>query len=269
MTAPMKSTEHYVSRPDGQIYYFKTGHGEPLVFLHAAGLSGWSFRKVIDKFAEHFTCYNIDFPGFDHSDIPPKRYSIDENTTAILDVMESASIRETRIVGSHFGAMVAVHMAANYPERVKRLVLDGLGYWSRERGQAYFENGIKPRLTDVTSYDIPVVPFNTWEEAIKIIPGVDRERWKKSEEIKRKSRYWLSLTYEVITSYDTESTGPRVNVPTIIFYGDGDPVRFAADRAKEGIKGSIVKMVADSPGQVHINQPEEFVTQALPFLLNP
>lgn len=267
MTTPMKGTEHYVSRPDGKVYYFRTGHGEPLVFLHAAGLSGWSFRNVIDKFAEHFTCYNIDLPGFDHSDIPPRKYSIEEFTKAILDVMDSAGIKETYIVGAHSGAMVAVDMAANYPERVKKLVLDGLGYWSTERGQAYFESGIKPRLTDVTSYDIPVVPFNTFEEAIKSIPGVDRERWKKSEEIKRKSRYWLSLTYDVITSYNTEATGPKVKAPTMILYGDEDRVRFAAERAREGIKGSILKIISDSPGQAHVNQPEEFVTLALSFLL--
>lgn len=64
-----EDTGHYVSRKDGRVYYDKRGSGKPLIFLHAVGLSGWSWRRVIDSFAEHFTCYNIDLPGYDHSDV--------------------------------------------------------------------------------------------------------------------------------------------------------------------------------------------------------
>ena len=105
MASPDGSTDHYVSREDGSVYYAKLGQGEPLVFLHSVGLSGWSWRKVIGAFAQHFTCYNVDLPGFDHSDIPPRQYSVEDYTQAILDVLDSVGIARTSIVGNHTGAI--------------------------------------------------------------------------------------------------------------------------------------------------------------------
>ncbi len=264
---PIKGTEHYVSRPDGRVYYYKAGSGEPLIFLHGTGSSGWSWRNLIDKFAEHFTCYNIDAPGFDHSDIPPRKYSVDDYTKAILDLMDSAGIKEVNMVAAHTGAMVAVNMAATYPERVQKLVLDGLPFWNTERGEAYFASKIEPRFTDMTSYDIPVDPILSWEEAVKSNPNLNRELFEKREEIKRKSRHWSRLSLETFTSFDIEAIAPRVKVATLIINGDGDR-NFDEEGAKKAIKGSIHRVIPNSPGQSHEYQPEEFAKLALPFLLD-
>lgn len=267
MVTPTKGTEHYVSRSDGRVYYYKTGRGEPLVFLHGTGSSGWSWKNVTDKFSEHFTCYIIDSPGFDHSDIPPRKYSPDDYTMAIFDVIDSVGIKKTNMVAAHTGAMVAVNMAVTYPERVNKLVLDGLPYWNVERGQAFFETRIKPRFKDVTSYDIPVDPLLTWEEAVKSNPNMNRELFEKREDIKRKSRHWSRLSLEAFTSFDIEAVAPRVKAATLIINGDGDR-NFDEEGAKKGIKGSIHRVISQSPGQSHEYQPEEFVKIALPFLLD-
>ena len=63
MATATTRTEHYVSRPDGRVYYYKVGQGEPLVLLHNVELSSFIWEKVINTLAEHFTCYAIDMPG--------------------------------------------------------------------------------------------------------------------------------------------------------------------------------------------------------------
>lgn len=40
MTSALTKTEHYVSRGDGRVYYYKVGHGEPLLLLHCIGYRG-------------------------------------------------------------------------------------------------------------------------------------------------------------------------------------------------------------------------------------
>ena len=59
MTSTLMGTEHYVYRRDGRVYLRKIGGGEPLLFLHPVGSSGWSWRKVVDKFAKRFACYIV------------------------------------------------------------------------------------------------------------------------------------------------------------------------------------------------------------------
>ncbi len=262
-----EDTGHYVSRKDGRVYYDKRGSGKPLIFLHAVGLSGWSWRRVIDSFAEHFTCYNIDLPGYDHSDVPARQYIIEDFTDAIVDVMDSAGIAQTKIVGDHSGAMVAVDLARRYPQRVERMALDGMPYWSKEGGRAFFEKNFRPQHTDTTSYDIPVSPMWTYEEALVHYPSWDKELWTKREEIKSKSRLWIRLSQDANTGYDMQEAGPKVKTPTLLMYGAGDLRRFDGERAHEGIQGSTLKIFSESPGGVHDIMPEEFTRTAIQFLL--
>ena len=239
-----------------------------MTFLHAVGMSGWSWRKVVDKLAPHFTCYNVDMPGFDHSDIPPGRYSIEDYTRSVVDVLDSIGLEQTNFVADHTGSMVAVDLAGTYPHRVRKMVLDGLPYWNLERGRAYFERYFMPQHTDVTSFCIPVASLTTWEEAVaQSAVFEDRELWEKSEEIKRKSRLWIRLSQEANTSYDMEAAGPGVQSPTLLVYGEGDMSRYGGERATEGIKSSVLKVFPGAPRSAHQRRPEEFASLALDFLL--
>ena len=248
------------------------GRGEPAIFLHAADISGWTWRKVIPKLAEHITCYNIDMPGFDHSDVPPRKYSIEDFTQSVVDVMDSAGLKLTNIIADHTGSMVAVDLAGTHPHRVGKMVLDGLPYWDAEGGRAYFENSFVPRHTDLTSYDIHVEPMLTWEEAVARHPSnANREIWAKREEIKRKSRLWTRLCQEANTGYDVVEAGAKVRAPTLLIYGQSDMVRFSGEQARapapEAIKGSVLRVFPGAPGSAHQHDPEEFTRQALDFLL--
>ena len=275
MTTGLTRTEHYVPREDGKVYYQKVGRGEPLIFLHNMAGSGWAFRKVIDQLAAHFTCYNIDLPGYDHSDIPSRQYSIDDFTQAIVDVLDSLGIGRTDVLAAHTGATIAVALASQHPHRVRRMVLDGLPYWTKEVGQLLWEKVWLPQFTDKTSYDIPVSPLTTWEEAVKQNPDRNREVWEQMEEIQRRSRRWTALVAESMCNYDVEAASPKVTASTLLIYGEKDDLRRGEEKAKAAIKGSIHKVVvAKSSGAVvhsdspaHVDNPEELTKLALDFLL--
>ena len=209
-------------------------------------------------------------PGFDHSDVPPRKYSIQDFTQSIVDLMDSAGLQLTNIIADHTGSMVAVDLASTHPDRVGKMVLDGLPYWDAEGGRAYFENSFVPRHTDLTSYDIAVEPMLTWEAAVARHPSnANREIWAKREEIKRKSRLWTRLCQEANTGYDMVEAGPKVRAPTLVIYGQSDVVRFSGERAPapEGIKGCVLRVFPGVPGSAHQHDPEEFTRQALDFLL--
>ena len=267
MASALTRTEHYVSRKDGRVYYVQVGQGEPLLLLHPVGRSGWSWRRIIDRFAEHFTCYNVDLPGYDHSDIPPRQYSVEDYVQAIMDVLVSARISQTSLLGSHGGAMIAAVMSATYPDRVRKMVLDGVPYWNREGGRTYFDKLVSAGFTDTTSYDRPVPPLTSWEEASAKDPLLTRELWQKDEEIKQKSRYWSRLSFESICDYDMTAIGPRVKAPSLILNGDGEPIGFSEKEAEKGIAGTTLKVIEGSPGAVYEHKPDEFTKLALDFLL--
>ncbi|MBI2165493.1 MAG: alpha/beta hydrolase [Chloroflexi bacterium] len=265
MVATLQGTDHYVYRPDGQVYYYKVGKGEPLILLHNFGFSGFMWRKMIDKLAQHFTCYNVDLPGWDHSQIPRRKYMVPDFTRAVLDVMDIAGIRSTDILAHAGGAMVALDLAANYPDRVKKLVLDGLPYWDLEHGRIIWERTFVPQFTDTTAYSVPVHSLTTWEQAVKANPNLDREHWEKNEAIKRRSRRWTRTGYWALSNYDNQAMGPKVKAPTLLIYGERSPHRRVEQVAHETIKGSALAVV---PGVVFaFDRPEELTKLTLDFLL--
>ena len=268
MATALLGTEHYIYRKDGKLYVYQVGGGEPVVFLHAVGGSGWSWRKVVDQVARHFACYVVDMPGYDHSDIPPRQYSMEDYADAILDVLDGIGLEKTNIVSTRTGAIVTTILAARHPERVKRLVIDGLPYWDKERGQIVWERFFKPQFTDTTSYHLPVAPISTWEEDKAKNPRLEREEWEKSDSIRRRSRLWSRLTQEKNSGFDVTSVGPDVKAPTLLIYGDGDPLRRGQARASEDIKGSIVEVIPDCPTLSPANQhhPDKVAERAIEFL---
>ncbi|MBI2166319.1 MAG: alpha/beta hydrolase [Chloroflexi bacterium] len=275
MTAEVKRTDDYVFqpadyvwRPDGGVHYSKVGRGDPLILLHNFELSSFIWRRVIDKFAEHFTCYRIDLPGHGYSDIPPRKYAMNDYAKAIIDVMDKLGIPKADIVASHGGCLAGVEMAVSYPQRVKKIVFDGVPYWNKERGRAVFEGWWKPMFTDTTWCDIPVIPVRTWEEVVKRNPNspfMDREHFEESEAVARKSRRWIRLSFESLTSYDVEEAGPKIKAPVLMINGEKDMLRRGEKRALEGIKGSVLKVVEGV--RPHWNRPDEFAKLTLDFLL--
>lgn len=275
-----KGTDHYVARQEGgRVCCYKVGQGRPLVFVPSG--SGRSLRESADKLAHHFTCYVLDLPGYDHSDIPrswlaTRKWAIGDYSAAILEVLDILGIKECSLVGDHTGAMVALDIAAYHPERVEKLVLDSLPCWDMLRGQTVWERFYKPQLTDVASYDVPVPPLLLpWEKAREKDHGLSREEWKLNDELNRRDRRWHREHMYANAHFDVEALGPRVGVPTLLVYGERDGLRRGEQRAHEGIKGSILRVIPDCPpegvatGGVHRFKPDEFTRLVLDFLLSP
>jgi pimeloyl-ACP methyl ester carboxylesterase len=244
------------------------GNGDLTLFIHALGQRGSTWGKVIDQCAKHLTCFNLDLPGFYRSDIPPRQYSVEDYVKAILDVMDEIGSDRLNLVGDHTGSLLALVLASNHPDRVNKLVLDGLPYWNKEQGKALWEKFFLPMFTDKASYHLPVLPLSTWREAKESNPELQRKEWQKADEIRRRSRLWSRMSLEAISKYDSTSDGPNIDQPTLLIYGDGDKVRRTETQAHKDIKRSVLKVIPESPGPVGRYQPDTFAKLVVEFLSN-
>jgi pimeloyl-ACP methyl ester carboxylesterase len=127
-----------------RLHYRISGTGEPLVFVHGLGSSSQDWSRQVDAFADSYRVITFDVRGHGQSDKPEGPYSIPlfaEDTAALLWALEAAP---ANIVGLSMGGMIALQLALDAPDLVKRLVvvnstpeaeLDSLRdrwiYWSR------------------------------------------------------------------------------------------------------------------------------------------
>jgi pimeloyl-ACP methyl ester carboxylesterase len=98
---------------------------ESVVFVHGTGMDHTVWVLPARYFARHgFNVLATDLPGHGRSEGPPPE-TIEAMSDAVLAAMDSAKIRTAALVGHSMGSLVALALAARYPERTRSLALIG------------------------------------------------------------------------------------------------------------------------------------------------
>ena len=123
--------ERTVSVRDGklQISVLEGGQGEPLVFIHGAGsLPGWA--PFLDRLASEFRVYAPYHPGVGESTGLEHLDDVWDLVLFYEELLDALSLQSTFLVGHSYGGMIAAELAAQCPQRIRRLALVcSLGLW--------------------------------------------------------------------------------------------------------------------------------------------
>ncbi len=123
-------TSKILKTANGKLHYHEAGEGDPLVLLHGSGpgVSGWgNFAGNVGVFAEKFRTLILDLPGFGGSEITDGHPMLDA-PAAVVSFLDELGIERADILGNSMGGWVGADVAANHPDRVKRLAsIGGVG----------------------------------------------------------------------------------------------------------------------------------------------
>lgn len=103
-----------------QLNLEQRGEGPPLIMLHSGLADSRLWTPILDDLAAHFTVITYDLPGFGKSEQHPYNFS---HLDDLLSVMTYLGIERTHLLGISLGGMIVLDFAAQYPERVDKLVL--------------------------------------------------------------------------------------------------------------------------------------------------
>ncbi|MEN9923893.1 MAG: hypothetical protein RL268_19 [Pseudomonadota bacterium] len=109
--------------------YHDAGAGKPILLLHGSGpgVTAWAnWRLILPVLAERSRVIAPDLAGFGYT-VSEKEVSFDidlwmEQISALLDALK---LPKVCIIGNSFGGAMALHFAAQHPERVEKIVLMG------------------------------------------------------------------------------------------------------------------------------------------------
>lgn len=106
-----------------ELNYKEFGQGEPVVILH--GLFGTldNWQTIAKGLGEHFTVFTLDLPN--HGRSPHTEGVVNYPTLAddVAHFMQEHWVYEARVIGHSLGGKVAMQLALNYPDLVKKLVV--------------------------------------------------------------------------------------------------------------------------------------------------
>ena len=117
----------YVERASGQVRVRRYGHGggRPLLLLHETPGGASTLDALAAALARDRTVYVPDLPGTGESD-PLATPDVDGYTDALRDVVDTLGLAQFDLVAEFTATPLAVEFARQLPDRVHRVVLDGV-----------------------------------------------------------------------------------------------------------------------------------------------
>jgi len=104
------------------LYYDERGSGPPLLLVHGTGSYADVWSPVLDRLARTYRVIAYDRRGFARSSAAPRGGLADQARDA-AELLDALGASPATVVGWSGGGVIALDLAASYPDRVASLVL--------------------------------------------------------------------------------------------------------------------------------------------------
>lgn len=247
----------------GQISYIESGHGDPLILLHAVNLAASTWSQMIPILEDDFAVYAPDMIGAGESEKPPlDSYSIENHAHDLIEFMDAVHITApAMIVGNSMGGLIAIAVAAAEPQRVSRLAVVGCPATPVGEGIERLQE-TRQRWFDSTGAAIP----REMEEQRSTWPSVTRAQLAELNELRAAAGPWALRNHEAIATYDVFASLNSVRCPVLVLSGELDPVASHAPRLVAGLKNTTSVTIPGTGHYPQIERPREIADGIRAFM---
>lgn len=274
---------HYADLNGGiKLAYVDEGKGkETILMIHGLGSYLPAWKKNIGDLSKDFRVIAVDLPGYGKSSKAPHSGLMSFYASVIADLIQKLELGPVNIAGHSMGGQIAMVLALEKPELVKRLILvDPAGFEAFHAGQrAWFKEVMTPNLVRLTTVDAIesnlAGNFYRMPDDARFMIG-DRIAMRDADDFEA---YCLAVARSVHGMVDEPVLGKisAIKIPTIIFFGENDmliPNRylnpgFTVKIAEKGaglIKGSKLVMVPKCGHFMMFEKPEVFNAETRNFI---
>ncbi|HUG40755.1 MAG TPA: alpha/beta fold hydrolase [Longimicrobiales bacterium] len=253
MISSPRPFERTRTRLDGfRMHALHAGSGDPVVLLH--GLSGshrW-WRFTVPALGARHRVHLPEMVGFGGTGRASRQPGIAEMAGLMVRWLDALGVERTDFIGHSMGGQVGIHLAARWPDRVRRLV-----------------------LVSAAGVPRPLTPLKLAELGSEFLfPGA----WGRpsflptiAADALRAGPRTLARAMLHILGDDVRPLLPRVTAPTLLLWGARDPLTPVADgRLMEALlPHARLVVLEDAAHNPMADRPELFNRVVLSFLAEP
>lgn len=246
----------------GQVHCVEAGAGTatPLLLLHQTPRSVDEFAEVLPMLAAERRVVAMDTPGYGCSDRVPGQPTVADYAAAARDVLDALGIDHVIVVGHHTGAVIAVEMAAAWPERIERVVLSGPVY-TDDAGRAELRPWFKQWTVEADGSHLPDKwqKFAGWLPRPRLVQRLIVDLFHAGEQSEQ--------GHFAVAGYRMEDRLPQVRCPALLLYCKDDP--FASAERSAPLKAAFrpAREVTIAAGIFAANEaPDAYAGAVLDYL---
>jgi non-heme chloroperoxidase len=261
----------FIDRPDGtRLWITDWGNGEPLLFVHAAGLdsASWTYQMT-PMMRAGFRCVAYDRRGHGRSSIPGAGYDYDTLADDLAAVIDALDLRGLTLIGHSMGCGEVVrHLTRHGAARVRRIAL------LAPTLPFFLKTADNPQGLEKTFFDglraawLRDYPGWAWQQTPAFFaPDTSQAMQQWGFTLGTQTSLHAILECNVaVTETDFRGELSRLTVPTLILHGTADkscPLSMTGERAAKLIPGARLEVIEGAPHGLILTHAERVNAELL------
>lgn len=261
---------------NGVRYHVDTwGTGFPLLLLHGFTGNSEGWKEFAPFWKDHSKTIALDIIGHGKSGSPPDigQYQIEESAAVINSLLEKMGIGKIDVLGYSMGGRLALTFAVNYPEKVRKLILESASPGLRTEAERHERRIQDKKLSEKIQQEGIKNFIDYWEniplfQSQKSLPEKIRTRIR--------SQRLANSIDGLANSLNGMGTGVQpswwdelahLEMPVLLITGNLDQkfCRIAEEMSKI-LPNAKWKTTEDAGHAIHVEKPELFGTIVSGFL---
>jgi pimeloyl-ACP methyl ester carboxylesterase len=276
----------FVPVGDLNFHVAEAGEGDPVLLLHGWPQHWYCWRLVMPALAKRHRVLAMDLRGFGWTDIAWQGFEKENMADDVANLVSALDLDRVKLVGHDWGGWIGYLLALRRPELVERLVglsvpppflrpqPRGLALLPRMRYQLALASPLAVRRMSRPGYVAKTI--KRWsrdrehlDSDVRRLYGRDLRASTRARAAMLLYRTWVKREFWQVLRGKYRSE--RLRVPTLILYGDRDPVlppvlfegheQFADDLRVEAVSGAGHMLPEERPELVADRVLEFFDTK--------
>jgi pimeloyl-ACP methyl ester carboxylesterase len=251
-----------------RVAYRRAGQGAPLVLLHGGLADSREWRRQLEGLADEFTVVAWDAPGCGGSADPPAAWRLGDYADCLAGLIRALKLGRPHVGGLSWGGGLALELYRRHPQVPCSLVLaSAYAGWAGSLPPEVVQERLEGALHDAE------LPPEQWVRGY--VPGLFTEQ--ASAEVVSEALVMMSEVrpagmrpmVQGLAEADLREVLPRIQVPTLLLYGDADrrsPLEVVARDLHAKIPGSRLVVLPGVGHQCDMEAPDRFNAEVRNFL---
>jgi esterase len=277
---PFKNT--FLALNSMELFYRKVGIGDPLIIIHGLYGSSDNWLSVAKQLSKKYTVYLPDLRNHGHSPHSDTN-SYKDLKNDLVEFMDTYQIKEATLLGHSMGGKVAMFFAADYPERVTKLIVADIAPKNyielNETSQFHLHRNILMAMLEMNFNLIhsreeisDYLAEKIDDQRIRqfLLKNISKDKntrlfkWRINVEV---LYYYLEEIVSGVNKHWLEDRIPITTYPVVFIKGENSQYIRAEDEVliKEIYPDAKIIHIPDAGHWLHVEQPDLFVRAVLSY----
>jgi 3-oxoadipate enol-lactonase len=253
---------------DVDVAWFEVGRGEPLILIHGLADDHRAWRRALPDLVLRHRVLMYDLRGHGETSLGRPDGTLAQLGSDLASLMESIRVDKADIAGFSLGGTIAMSMAIDHPEMVRRLVLVATSSrvgktaadWYRQRVEMVERNDPELRATlDRDAADVYAQAPSELDDGLLI---------RRQSTAGPRGYANACAAMAALNAAPLDPELGRIAAPTLIVASELDrhcPPK-AAEIIASGIKGSRLEVIPEAGHPIPVEKPRELAALMNAFL---